>query len=108
MNYMNYMNYKLFPYVRAYFCLPIGGGRGGSESSIRWKDSNTWRILGGNEGGGETKKAKDIMTSGSAGSIVIFLNKSKFFKISKFFLLMVTKMVLGWNRLIANVKESLS
>ena len=22
---MNYMNYKLFPYVNAYFCLPIGG-----------------------------------------------------------------------------------
>ena len=63
MNYMNYMNYKLFPYVRAYFCLPIGAGRGGSESSIRWMDSNTWRILGGNEGGAETKKAKDIMTS---------------------------------------------
>ena len=37
-------------------------------------DSNTWRILGGNERG--TKKAKDIMTGGSVGSVVIFLKRA--------------------------------
>ena len=54
--YFDVNSFKLFLYVSAYFCLPIGGGD--SESSRCWRDSNKWGILGGN---GETWKAEDTM-----------------------------------------------